>query len=279
MSVNLPFPTHHSSISLCFHHLHHATCNSPAFKSTILSSRWSPQFTHWQTCTCPLSKGVGRGHQGEWYLPVEPLCTYYCQLCTFLCFWCALEHIQSKRERQHSILTGPVFCAWHFRQMWEPTAFCENHVKLVHMMGSSSAQGDTRMSYCDVLQCTFLWSPVYFSLISSVSTLLKTHFIRRRLLRRHLKRSASHVWLLASANIETHLLLMKLSNCLAWKQLHYLHCTYAACVYLPADPETSCCRWGSYLSSLRCWIPRYVSLRIWENSLKYPNVHYTEGEL
>lgn len=165
MSVNPPFPTHHSSISLCFHHLHHATCNSPAFKSTILSSRWSPQFTHWQTCTCPLSKGVGRGHQGEWYLPVEPLCTYYCQLCTFLCFWCALEHIQSKRERQHSILTGPVFCAWHFRQMWEPTAFCENHVKLVHMMGSSSAQGDTRMSYCDVLQCTFLqctflWSPV-----------------------------------------------------------------------------------------------------------------------
>lgn len=50
MDVNpLIFPTYHSSISLCFHRLHYATSNNPAFKSTLLSSCWSLQFIHWQT--------------------------------------------------------------------------------------------------------------------------------------------------------------------------------------------------------------------------------------
>lgn len=107
MGVNPPpFPTHHSSISLYFHRLHHATCNSPAFKSTLLSSWWSPQFTHWQTLHLSLVQRCGERSPRRVILAVRPLCTYYWQLCTFLCFWCALEHIQGKRERQHRFLTG-----------------------------------------------------------------------------------------------------------------------------------------------------------------------------
>lgn len=127
MRVNpLPFSTHHSSISLCFHCLHHATSNSPAFKSTLLSSWWSLQFIHWQTLHLSLVQRC-RERSPRRVIPASG--TFVPLLVTVVSFPVFLKCVgaYSGQEREttqylNRLWVSPVFYAWHFQADGE--AYC-----------------------------------------------------------------------------------------------------------------------------------------------------------
>ena len=128
----------------------------------LISSWWSPQFFHQQTLHLSSVQRCGEKSARRVISASEIFVHLLVTVVNFPVFlMCIGACSGQERERQQSVLTGcglaQCFVPDISRQIWKPTdcPCCENDVELVYVVGSSSAQGEIRMSSYNILH----WMP------------------------------------------------------------------------------------------------------------------------